>query len=164
METIGFLALGLFLLVFGATMLVKGAASLAASLGITPLVIGLTIVAFGTSAPEMAVSVGAAFAGQADLALGNVVGSNIFNILLILGISAVVTPLVVNRQLVRLDVPLMILASILVLLFGLDGNVGRPEGTVLYAGIVTYTVFLIIQSLKETNPDVRTKYDSEYAN
>ena len=163
METTVFLALGLVLLVFGAHWLVKGAASLAASLGISPLVIGLTIVAFGTSAPEMAVSVGAAFAGEADLALGNVVGSNIFNVLLILGISALVTPLVVNQQLVRLDVPLMIVASILVLLFGMDGNVGRTEGAVLFAGILAYTVFLIFQSRKENNAAVRAEYEGEYA-
>ena len=163
METIGFLALGLVLLVFGANLLVKGAASLAASFGVSPLVIGLTIVAFGTSAPEMAVSIGAAFAGQADLALGNVVGSNIFNILLILGVSALVTPLIVNQQLVRLDVPLMIVASLLVLLFGLDGNVGRSEGAVLFAGILIYSVFLIFQSRKETDADVRAEYAAEYA-
>ncbi|MDH4040876.1 MAG: calcium/sodium antiporter [Gammaproteobacteria bacterium] len=163
METIGFLALGLVLLVAGANLLVKGAASLAASFGVSPLVIGLTIVAFGTSAPEMAVSIGAAFAGQADLALGNVVGSNIFNILLILGISALVTPLIVNQQLVRLDVPLMIVASLLVLLFGLDGNVGRSEGAVLFAGILIYTVFLIFQSRRETDADVRAEYAAEYA-
>jgi len=163
METTFFLALGLVLLVLGAHWLVKGAASLAASLGISPLVIGLTIFAFGTSAPEMAVSVGAAFAGEADLALGNVVGSNIFNVLLILGISALVTPLVVNQQLVRLDVPLMIVASILVLVFGMDGNVGRTEGAVLFAGILTYTAFLIFQSRKETNAAVRAEYEGEYA-
>lgn len=162
METILFLALGLVLLVFGATVLVKGAASLAASFGISPLVIGLTIVAFGTSAPEMAVSVGAAFAGQADLALGNVVGSNIFNVLLILGLSALVTPLLVNQQLVRLDVPLMIVASFLVLLFGLDGNIGRLEGAVLFAGILIYTVFLVFQSRKETNTAVRAEYEGQY--
>ena len=99
---------GLGLLVLGAEWLVKGASRLAAALGISPLVIGLTVVAYGTSAPEMAVSVKSAWAGQPDLALGNVVGSNIFNVLFILGASAIITPLVVSSQLIRLDVPIMI--------------------------------------------------------
>ena len=99
---------GLGLLVLGAEWLVKGASRLAAALGISPLVIGLTVVAYGTSAPEMAVSVKSAWAGQPDLALGNVVGSNIFNVLFILGVSAIITPLVVSSQLIRLDVPIMI--------------------------------------------------------
>ena len=102
---------GLGLLVLGAEWLVKGASRLAAALGISPLVIGLTVVAYGTSAPEMAVSVKSAWAGQPDLALGNVVGSNIFNVLFILGASAIITPLVVSSQLIRLDVPIMIGAS-----------------------------------------------------
>ena len=114
---------GLVLLVLGAEALVRGASRLAAGLGITPLVIGLTVVAFGTSAPEMAVSIGAALSGQADIALGNVVGSNTFNILAILGLSALVAPLVVASNLVKLDVPLMILAAIVLLLMALDGRV-----------------------------------------
>ena len=104
---------GLGLLVLGAEWLVKGASRLAAALGISPLVIGLTVVAYGTSAPEMAVSVKSAWAGQPDLALGNVVGSNIFNVLFILGASAIITPLVVSSQLIRLDVPIMIGVSAL---------------------------------------------------
>ena len=104
---------GLGLLVLGAEWLVKGASRLAAALGISPLVIGLTVVAYGTSSPEMAVSVKSALAGQADIAVGNVVGSNIFNVLFILGASAVVTPLVVSSQLMRLDVPVMIGLSLL---------------------------------------------------
>ena len=97
------LGAGLAVLVFGAELLVRGAARLAGALGIAPLIIGLTVVAFGTSAPELAVSLKSAFAGQADIALGNVVGSNIFNVLFILGVSALITPLVVAQQLVRLD-------------------------------------------------------------
>ncbi len=93
------------LLVLGAELLVRGASRLAAVAGISPLVIGLTVVAFGTSAPELAVTVGSAYAGQADVAIGNVVGSNIFNVLFILGISALIVRLVVAQQLVRLDVP-----------------------------------------------------------
>jgi cation:H+ antiporter len=99
----------------------------------------------------MAVTVGSAYAGEADLALGNVLGSNIFNVLFILGISALIAPLVVARQLVRLDVPVMIGISVLALLLALDGRVGRLDGLLLFAGIVGYTVFLIRQSRTETS-------------
>jgi cation:H+ antiporter len=143
-------ALGGVLLVGGAELLVRGASRLAVAAGITPLVVGLTVVAFGTSAPEMAVTVGSAYAGQAEVALGNVVGSNIFNVLFILGVSALIAPLVVAQQLVRLDVPLLIGASVAVLLMALDGGVGRIDGAVLFSGIVAYTVFLIRQSRRES--------------
>jgi cation:H+ antiporter len=145
-------ALGLVLLVVGAEALVRGASRLALAFGISPLVIGLTVVAFGTSAPELAVSVTSSLAGSADVAVGNVVGSNIFNVLFILGVSALIVPLVVAQQLVRLDVPLMIVASLLVVLFGRGGEVSRVEGLVLFAGIVAYTGFLIRQSRRETRP------------
>jgi cation:H+ antiporter len=107
-------------------------------------------VAFGTSAPELAVSVGSALNGQPDLALGNVVGSNILNILVILGMSAVIIPLTVSQQLIRLDVPLMIVASVLVYLMALDGAVGRLEGALLFSGIIGYTVFSIVKSRRES--------------
>ncbi|HEY9642432.1 MAG TPA: calcium/sodium antiporter [Coleofasciculaceae cyanobacterium] len=152
--TIGLLILGLVLLVVGAEALVRGASKLAAIVGISPLIIGLTIVAYGTSAPEMAVSVISSYAGQADIAVGNVVGSNIFNVLFILGVSAVVTPLVVAQQLIRLDVPIMIGVSALMLLFSLDGKVGRSDGVILFIGAITYTIFLIYQSRKAQNADV----------
>ncbi len=116
---------GLAALVAGASLLVRGASKLALSFGISPLVVGLTIVAFGTSAPEVAVSVGAVFDGKTDLAIGNVVGSNIFNVLFILGVSALITPLVVNVQLIRQEVPIMVGASLLLLVLGLDGTLGR---------------------------------------
>lgn len=135
-------AAGLTLLVLGAELLVRGAARIASSLGISPLIIGLTIVAFGTSAPEMAVSVSSAWQGSSDLAVGNVVGSNIFNVLFILGASALITPLLVQQQLIRLDVPLMIAASLLLLLLGQDGSLGRLDGIILFSGIVAYTGFL----------------------
>lgn len=160
MTTLLFL-LGLVLLVVGAESLVRGASKLASVLGISPLVIGLTVVAFGTSAPEMAVSAASALTGQADIALGNVVGSNIFNVLFILGLSALITPLVVAQQLVRLDVPLMIGVSIVALLLGLDGSVGRLDGIVLFAGIIAYTAFLIRQSRKESK-QVQEEYAQEY--
>jgi len=144
------LIVGLILLVVGAELLVRGASRLAAAVGISPLVVGLTVVAFGTSAPELAVSIQSAFSGQADLALGNVLGSNIFNVLFILGLSALITPLVVSQQLVRLDVPVMIGVSVLLLLLSLDGVIARWEGGMLFAGIVAYMLFLIRQSRRAT--------------
>jgi cation:H+ antiporter len=147
--TLVLFVIGLVLLVVGAEALVKGASKLAAGIGISPLIIGLTIVAFGTSSPEMAVSVSSALAGSADIAVGNVVGSNIFNVLFILGASALIAPLIVSRQLIRLDVPIMISVSVLAFLFGMDGNINRLEGVILFAGIIAYTIFLIMQSRKE---------------
>lgn len=137
---------GSVLLVVGAESLVRGASRLAAAARVSPLVVGLTVVAFGTSSPEFAVTIGSVAQGQTDLALGNVIGSNIFNILLILGASAVVAPLIVAQQLVRLDVPLLIAASFAVVLMGLDGGIGRLDGLLLVAGLTTYTLFLVWQS------------------
>jgi cation:H+ antiporter len=157
------LAGGLITLVIGAELLVRGASRLAAALGIPPLVIGLTIVAFGTSSPEMAVSVQSALSGQVDIAVGNVVGSNIFNVLFILGLSAVIVPLIVAQQLVRLDVPLMIGVSVLVWVLSLNGFLERWEGILLFAGIIAYTLFLIVQSRREKDKAVEAEYAAEYA-
>jgi len=134
---------GLIFLLLGAEFLVRGASRLAALMGISPLVIGLTVVAFGTSAPELAVSVKSAIAGQPGVALGNVVGSNIFNILFILGASAIVIPLVVSRQLIRFDVPLMVVLSCVVTLLCLNGTLSRLEGGLLVVGLMVYLVVLI---------------------
>jgi len=153
---------GLILLIIGAEALVRGASRLSAIIGISPLIIGLTVVAFGTSSPELAVSVNSGLKGQADIALGNVIGSNIFNVLFILGLSAAITPLAVSRQLIRLDVPLMIVVSLLVLLFGFDGKVNRWEGAVLFSGIILYTAFLIYQSRKERNGGKKDEFTIEY--
>lgn len=142
---------GLVALVIGAEALVRGASKLALSLGISPLVVGLTIVAFGTSAPEMAVSTGAVLNGQTDIAVGNVVGSNIFNVLFILGASALITPLVVHQQLIRQEVPIMIGASLLLLILGWDGRLGWIEGLGLLALLLAYTGFLIVQSRRSTD-------------
>ena len=139
-------ALGLVTLVAGAEALVRGASRLALSLGVSPLVVGLTVVAFGTSAPEMAVSVGAVLDGKPDLAIGNVVGSNIANILLILGISAIIAPLLVAEQIVRQEIPIMIGASVLMVVMAIDGAITRGEAALLAALVVGYTVFLIRQS------------------
>lgn len=152
-----FLLLGLTLLVLGAELLVRGASRLALRFGISPLVIGLTVVAFGTSAPELAVSVQSGLAGQSGIAIGNIVGSNIFNILVVLGVSALITPLVVSQQLVRIDVPLMIGASMLLWIMAFDGRIGLIDGLLLTAGIVAYTVFAIQQGRKE-NALVQAEY------
>ncbi|MBL8323997.1 MAG: calcium/sodium antiporter [Rubrivivax sp.] len=149
MTVLLFLA-GLACLVAGAELLVRGASKLALGFGISPLVVGLTVVAFGTSSPELAVSVGAAFEGKTDIAIGNVVGSNIFNVLFILGISALITPLVVNIQLIRQEVPIMIGASLLLLLLGVDGRLGLSDGLLFCALMAAYTVFLVVQSRRES--------------
>ncbi len=137
------LGVGLLVLVLGAEVLVRGASRLALALGLTPLVVGLTVVAFGTSAPELAVSVGAGRAGVPDLAIGNVVGSNVFNVLFILGAAALIAPLVVARQLVRLDVPVMIAASALALGLAADGRIGTGDGILLVAGLLAYVSWLV---------------------
>jgi len=142
MTTLLFLG-GLAVLIAGAELLVRGASRLATALGIPPLIVGLTVVAFGTSSPELAVSLKAAFAGQAEIAVGNVVGSNIFNVLFILGLSSMVAPLIVSSRLVRLDVPLMIAVSAAAFLLGLDGAIDRLDGLLLCAGGAIYTLFLI---------------------
>lgn len=141
---------GVVLLVAGAEILVRGASQLAVAAGLSPLVVGLTVVAYGTSAPELAVSVQSSYAGQADIAIGNVVGSNIANILLILGSSAAVAPLIVSRQLVRLDAPLMTGLSFLVLLMGLDGRLGQFDGIILCIGAIAYTFFTVYQGYRES--------------
>jgi len=153
---------GGLLLLLGAECLVRGAARLAVLIGLSPLVIGLTIVAYGTSAPELAVSIQAALANQGDIALGNVLGSNIFNVLMILGLSAVAMPLTVAQQLIRLDVPILIGVSGLLLLFSLDGTLHVSDGMVLLAGSAVYTLFLVVQSRRESDSQVQTEYAEAY--
>ncbi len=152
---------GLAVLTAGAELLIRGATRLAAALGISPLVIGLTVVAFGTSAPELVVSIQSAYRGQGDIAIGNVVGSNIFNVLFILGVSALIVPLRVSQQLVRFDVPLMIGLSLLMGLLCLDGRIGPWDGLLLSTGLVTYTVWAIRQSRKE-QAAIREEYAAEF--
>jgi cation:H+ antiporter len=136
-------AAGLVLLVLGGNGLVRGASALATRLGVPPLVIGLTVVAWGTSAPELAVSLGAALRGRGDIALGNVLGSNIFNLLVVLGASALVAPLAVSRRLVRLDVPILVGLSAGVYLLALDRRFGLADGLLLVGAGVAYTVFAV---------------------
>ncbi len=140
---------GLVLLVVGAEFLVNGASKVAGILGISPLIIGLTVVAYGTSAPEMAVSVMSSFSGQADIAVGNAIGSNILNTLLILGISSLITPLVVAQQIIRSDVPITFGVTVLLYVFSLDGTISRVDGIILFTGAVVYTLSLILQSRRQ---------------
>lgn len=152
---------GLIALVVGAELLVRGASALAAAFGISALIIGLTVVAFGTSAPELAVSVLSSARGQADIALGNVVGSNIFNVLFILGISAVIVPLAISRQLIRVDVPLMVGASGLLLLLAGNGHINRVEGLVLFGGLLSYlSVCYVLSRRAETQAPVAPELPS----
>lgn len=150
LEVLGQFAGGLILLIAGGELLVRGASRLAELLGLSPLVIGLTVVAFGTSSPELAVSVQSSLAGEADIAVGNVVGSNIFNILFILGLSSAIVPLTVARQVIRSEVPIMIAVSLVFWLIALDGNISRLEAAGLVVGIVSYTAILVRQSRKDT--------------
>jgi cation:H+ antiporter len=161
--TIMMFLLGLVALVFGAELLVRGASKLATTLGVSPLVVGLTVVAFGTSAPEVAVSVNAALSGNTDLAVGNVVGSNIFNVLFILGLSALITPLVVHAQIIRQEIPILVGACLLLFILSLDGQISFSESLLLLGTLVAYTAFLIIQSRKETR-EVQEEYAKENNN
>ncbi len=140
---------GLAVLTFGADRLVAGASRLAVLAGISPLVVGLTVVAYGTSAPELVISVKAGLDGNPDLALGNVVGSNVFNVLFILGLAGLVAPLAVARQLIRLEVPIMIGASLVVWAMAWDGAIGRLDGLLLTLGVVAYSVWSIWRSRRE---------------
>lgn len=166
------LVVGLVVLTLGADILVRGASALASAVGLPSLVIGLTVVAFGTSAPEMAVSVSASLDGNGDIAVGNVVGSNIFNVLLILGASALITPLVASKQLVRLDVPVMVLASALAWRLAADHSISRIEGSALFLGLIVYTTALVLigrsQSARARTPEhdgasIATVYPGHFA-
>ncbi|MCX7992930.1 MAG: calcium/sodium antiporter [Fimbriimonadales bacterium] len=133
---------GLLLLIGGGEWLVRGASRLASLLGVPPVVIGLSVVAFGTSAPELAVSVLSAYRGQPDIAVGNVVGSNIVNVLLILGLSAVVAPLAVSIRLIKIEVPMMMGTALLFFALGYDGKLTRLDGTILVGIFAAYLVWM----------------------
>lgn len=137
---------GLLLLYFGAEMLVKGSSSLGLRFGLSPLVVGLTIVAFGTSAPELAVSLNAAFIGQTDVSVGNVIGSNIANIGLILGLSILVQPIHIDIKLIRIDIPIMIGASVLFCGLMLDSTLSRLDGLLFFIGIIAFTGFNVLKA------------------
>jgi cation:H+ antiporter len=157
---IAMVVVGLVVLVGGAEVLIRSASRLAVTIGISPLVVGLTVVAFGTSAPELAVGVQAALDGQTDLALGNVTGSNMFNTLAVLGVASVIGALVVRQKLVRREMPVLVLVSLVVLVMALNGGIGRIEGLVLFAGAVGYTVWAILIERNEP-PEVQAEYVGE---
>ncbi|WP_026119112.1 calcium/sodium antiporter [Nocardiopsis ganjiahuensis] len=140
------LILGFVLLIVGGESLVRGASSLARTLGMSPLVVGLTVVSFTTSAPELAVSVGAVFDGYPGLAVGNVVGSNIANILFVLGAAALAAPLAVRSQVVRTDIPVMIVLSAGMFLLALDGTISRFDGVLLFAALLAYVTVTVVLS------------------
>lgn len=155
-----FLALGLALLYVGGESLVRGAAGLALRIGLTPLAVGLTVVAFGTSCPELAVSLSAAFEGRGDVSMGNVVGSNIANIGLILGLTAVIKPINVHLQLLRFDVPLLVVVSVAFVLTVADRALGRMEGACLVLGLIVY-VLVVLQLARREGKAVQAEYAAE---
>jgi cation:H+ antiporter len=161
LETILFLIGGLVFLVIGGELLVRGASRLASALGVAPIVIGLTVVAFGTSTPDLAVSLKAALAGNADISISNVVGSNIFNVLFILGVSALISPLIIHSQMIAREVPIMIATSILLALFSIGGTIQRWEGMVLFAGIIFYTTWLVLEAKKKRSENLELERESE---
>nr|WP_221308268.1 calcium/sodium antiporter [Nocardiopsis mwathae] len=145
------MAAGLGLLIAGGESLVRGAASLARTIGMSSLMVGLIVVSFATSAPELAVSTGAVVAGYPGLAVGNVVGSNIANVLLVLGVSALCVPLLVRSQIVRTDIPVMVALSVGVLLLALDGTVGPGDGVLLFAALLAYVAVSVVVAHRRRN-------------
>jgi len=150
-------AAGLFLLYLGGEALVRGACTLALRMRVSPLVIGLTVVAFGTSAPELVVSLEASLGGVGDIALGNVIGSNIANIALILGVTALVRATRVEARILRIDAPLMVLASMLVVAMLVDGRITRLEGGALVAGLIAWVGFTAVAARRESQA-IRQEY------
>ncbi len=147
------------MLYFGAEWLVKGSASLALRLGMSPLVVGLTVVAFGTSAPELLVSVKAALSGQTGMAVGNVVGSNIFNIAVVLGVAAIIQPLRIQFQLIRFDVPIMLGVCVLAGVLLIDGGISRFDGMIFVTLLVAYVVASVVVARRAGNPAVEAEFE-----
>ncbi|HLW56551.1 MAG TPA: calcium/sodium antiporter [Bacteriovoracaceae bacterium] len=155
-----FIVIGLVVLTYGADIFVNGASKIAVRFNISPVAIGLTIVAFGTSAPELSVNIISVMQGNPDIALGNVVGSNIFNIVLILGLCGVIMPLTFSRQLIRFDIPLMIVASVMLWIFGRDFKIGFIESAIFAALIIGYT-YLQFKSSKANVGEVEEDIKAE---
>lgn len=157
-EIILYLVGGLVLLFVGAEALIRGSSNLAIKIGITPLVVGLTVVAFGTSTPELVVSLKAALVGNSSISLGNVIGSNIANIALILGVAAIIKPLDVHAKVIMREIPIMVGISVLLLLLLIDGELGFSDGLIFVFGIVIYTVVNVMMARKEKNSEVDTEF------
>ncbi|MDP6355785.1 MAG: calcium/sodium antiporter [Planctomycetota bacterium] len=151
-------ALGMAILFAGAEAMVRGSSALALRLGIAPVIVGLTVVSFGTSSPELVIGLDAALTGHGGIAMGNVIGSNICNIALILGVGALVRPLRVDAKLIRWDVPIMIGVSFFAMLLILDGKLGRLEGAILATGIVAYNFLQIRQAKKEKDDNFQIEF------
>jgi len=154
---------GLALLYFGAEWLIQGASALALSLGMTPLLVGLTVVAYGTSAPELVVSLEAAFSGNGGIAVGNIVGSNIANIGLVLGVAALISPLKIQLEIIKVHVPLMILFSMLATWMLEDRVVNRIEGGILFSLLIAYTILSLKLGKKEKSPEILEEFASAQA-
>jgi len=157
-EILLFLILGLVALFIGAEGLIRGSSALALKIGITPLVVGLTVVAFGTSTPELVVSLKAALIGNSSISLGNVIGSNIANIALILGVAALIKPLDVHANVIRREIPIMIVLSILLIILLVDGELSFIDGLIFVLGIITYTVVNVLMARKERNAEVEKEF------
>jgi cation:H+ antiporter len=155
------LVVGLVIVLWGAEWLVKGATRLAARFGVSPLVIGLTIVAFGTSTPELAISFFSVWRGQADIAVGNVIGSNIFNTLAILGLCSLLLPMAIEQKIIRVEAPLVIAASLVMWLMAANGYISVLEGVSLVACGIFYLTFAIVQSRRATAAE-QASYDEEF--
>ena len=153
-----YLVAGLIMLFIGAEGLIRGSSNLAIKIGITPLVVGLTVVAFGTSAPELVVSLKAALMGNSSISLGNVVGSNIANIALILGIAALIKPLDVHADVIRREIPIMIGITVLLLLLLIDGELGFVDGVILVIVLIMYLTFSVLMARKEKNHEVVAEF------
>lgn len=153
---------GLVVIVVGAEFLLRGASYLAALLGIKPMIIGLTVVSLGTSAPELAVGITAVSQGSPEIAVGNIAGTNLVNLLLILGLSAAIRPLPLQINSIRLDVPVMIFSAVLIIFMALNGELSRIEGGILFGFAIIYTIILIKQSKKESW-QLHREYSEEYS-
>lgn len=157
-EIIIYLVGGLIMLFIGAEGLVRGSSNLAIKIGIAPLVVGLTVVSFGTSAPELVVSLKAAISGNGSISLGNIIGSNIANIALILGVAALIRPLKIHANVIMREIPIMIAISVLLLILLIDGEVGFIDGIILVGGLIIYLVVNVILARKEKNAEVDAEF------
>ena len=163
LENIIFVLVGLLGLFFGGDWLVTGASRLARYFGVSALIVGLTVVAFGTSAPELLVSMDAALRGSSDLAVGNIVGSNISNIGLILGMTALVFPVAVRASLIRREIPLMVGATLLTTLLAFWGaSIDRLDGVILFIGLIAFNIYMIVLTRRESKTDAFQEEEEEY--
>lgn len=152
---------GLIIIIVGAELILRGASRFAALMGLKPMIIGLTVVSIGTSMPELAVGITAVSEGRGALAVGNIAGTNIVNVLLILGLSAAIRRLPLELLSIKLDVPVMIASAVVLIIMAWNGVLSRLEGFILFAGAIAYTVVLIRLSKRETS-EIRKEYEEEY--